>query len=321
MISAGTTGIGLTAGSALPINNTSSEIAAVVASKLNAAFSDNKIFRTASNIAGSSGVTLTFRDSDGAALPAVMASDTTGAFDDFTASNTVTTGNIYVGGVTVSIAPGTTAHNVASAVQTALQVNFASSSAFESRVVVNEGSGSITITYPDESPSVSLISYSADTLVSLTTTREVNQVVDTSTSFENNGRFLKAGELTISASPGPTLQRTITFGPSMTASTQNLTFGAWSAGTNNSFSITTKGGSSQDVVVTSVNLGTVEQTLQFGAPTTASADSITVSLTDHNSTTFSVAITSTFHSSDSARTVACEFVSAANLYFLARCVI
>ena len=58
-------------------------------------------------------MTLTFRDSDGAALPAVMASDTTGAFDDFTASNTVTTGNIYVGGVTVSIAPGTTAHNVA----------------------------------------------------------------------------------------------------------------------------------------------------------------------------------------------------------------
>ena len=159
-------------------------------------------------------MTLTFRDSDGAALPTVMASDTTGAFDDFTAANTVTTGNIYVGGVTVSIAPGTTAHNVASAVQTALQVNFASSSAFESRVVVNEGSGSITITYPDESPSVSLISYSADTLVSLTTTREVNQVVDTSTSFDNDGRFLKAGELTLSASPGPTLQRTITFGPS-----------------------------------------------------------------------------------------------------------
>ena len=263
MGSAGTTGIGLTAGSALPINNTSSEIAAVVASQLNTAFSDNKIYRTASNIAGSSGVTLTFRDSDGAALPAVMASDTTGAFDDFTASNTVTTGNIYVGGVTVSIAPGTTAHNVASAVQTALQVNFASSSAFESRVVVNEGSGSITITYPDESPSVSLISYSADTLVSLTTTREVNQVVDTSTSFDNDGRFLKAGELTLSASPGPTLQRTITFGPSMTASTQNLTFGAWSAGTDNTFSITTKGGSSQDVVVTSINLGTVEQTLQF----------------------------------------------------------
>ena len=151
MISAGTTGIGLTAGSALPDKQYLSEIAAVVASQLNAAFSDNKIFRTASNIAGSSGVTLTFRDSDGAALPRqYLASDTTGAFDDFTASNTVTTGNIYVGGVTVSIAPGTTAHNVASAVQTALQVNFASSSAFESRVVVNEGSGSITITYPDE---------------------------------------------------------------------------------------------------------------------------------------------------------------------------
>ena len=120
--SAGTTGISFTAGSALPINNTSSEIAAVVASQLNAAFSDNKIFRTASNIAGSSGVTLTFRDSDGAALPTVMASDTTGAFDDFTAANTVTTGNIYVGGVTVSIAPGTTAHNIASAVQTAYKL-------------------------------------------------------------------------------------------------------------------------------------------------------------------------------------------------------
>ena len=77
----------------------------------------------------------------------------------------------------------------------------------------------------------------------ITTTREVNQVVDTNAVFENNGKFLKAGELTLSASPGPTLQRTLTFGPSMTASTQNLTFGAFSAGTNNTFEITTTGGS------------------------------------------------------------------------------
>ena len=104
----------------------------------------------------------------------------------------------------------------------------------------------------------------------------------------------------------------------MTASTQNLTFGAWSAGTNNSFSITTKGGSSQDTVVTSINLGTVEQTLQFSAPSAASASTITVTLTDHNSTTFSVAITSTFNSADSARTVACDFVSAANALFSAQ---
>ena len=100
---------------------------------------------------------------------------------------------------------------------------------------MNEGSGTITITYPDESPSVSLIGYSADSLVGITTTREVNQVVDTNAVFENNGKFLKAGELTLSASPGPTLQRTLTFGPSMTVSTQNLTFGAYSAGTNNTF--------------------------------------------------------------------------------------
>ena len=316
--SAGTTGISMTASSALPVNNTSAEIAAVVASKLNEAFSNNKIYRTASNVAGSSGVTLTFRDSDGIANKTIMAADTTGAFDDFTAANTITTGNIYVGGVTVSITPGLTAHNVASAVQSALQANYATSSATESRVVVNEGSGTITITYPDESPSVSLISYSADSLVGISTTREVNQVVDTNTVFENNGKFLKAGELTSSASPGPTLQRTITFGPAMTASTQNLTFGAYSAGTNNTFEITTKGGSSQDVLVTTINLGTVEQTLQFTAPTAASADTITVSLTDHNSVTFSVAIASTFNSADSARTVACEFVSAANALFSAQ---
>ena len=179
--------------------------------KLNTAFSDNKIFRTASNVAGSSAVTLTFRDNDGAALNTIMAGDTTGAFGNFTAENTITTANIYVGGVTVSITPGTNAHNVASAVQSALQANFVTSSATESRVVVNEGSGTITITYPDESPSVSLISYSADSLVGITTTREVNQVVDTNAVFENNGKFLKAGELTLSASPGPTLQRTLTF--------------------------------------------------------------------------------------------------------------
>ena len=59
----------------------------------------------------------------------------------------------------------------------ALQANYATSPAAESRVVVNEGSGTITITYPDESPSVSLISYSADSLVRIST--QVNQVVDT----------------------------------------------------------------------------------------------------------------------------------------------
>ena len=320
-ISAGTTGItmsGGTAGNALPVNNTSSEIAAVIASTLNTAFSENKIYRTASNVSGSSGVTLNFRDSDGAALNTIMASDTTGSFGNFTAENTITTANIYVGGVTVSITPGTSSHNVASAVQTALQANFATSSATESRVVVNEGSGSLTITYPDESPSVSLVSYSADTLVGLNTTREVNQVVDTSAVFKNEGKFLKAGELTLDASPGPTLQRTVTFGPAMTASVQNLTFGAYSAGTNNTFEITTKGGSSQDVLVTEINLGTVEQTLTFTAPVDASAEAITVSLTDHNSTTFSVAISSTFNSADSARAVACDFVSAANALFSAQ---
>ena len=35
-----------------------------------------------------------------------MAGDTTGAFGNFTAENTVTTANIYVGGVTVSITQG-----------------------------------------------------------------------------------------------------------------------------------------------------------------------------------------------------------------------
>ena len=101
----------------------------------------------------------------------------------------------------------------------------------------------------------------------------------------------------------------------LTASTQNLTFGAYSAGTNNTFAITTKGGSSQNALVTTINLGTVEQTLQFTAPTAASSDTITVTLTDHNSTTFSVAIASTFNSADSARAVACEFVDAANALF------
>ena len=71
-------------------------------------------------------------------------------------------------------------------------------------------------------------------------------------------------------------------------------------------------------MVTSINLGTVEQTLQFSAPSAASASTITVTLTDHNSNTFSVAITSTFNSADSARTVACDFVSAANALFSAQ---
>ena len=66
----------------------------------------------------------------------------------------------------------------------------------------------------------------------------------------------------------------------------------------------------------SINLGTVEQTLQFTAPTAASADTITVSLTDHNNNVFRGY--RRVHSADSARTVACEFVSAANALFAAQ---
>ena len=43
------------------------------------------------------------------------------AFDDFTAANTVRPETSMLG-VTVSIAPGTTAHNIASAVQTAYKL-------------------------------------------------------------------------------------------------------------------------------------------------------------------------------------------------------
>ena len=303
-------------GHAAPINNTASEIASAVSTQLNAAFSQNQIFRTASHVSGSSGITLTFRDSDGAALNTIRGGDTTGA--NFTASQTVTTGNIYVGGVTVSITPGTTAEEIASNVTSTLKNVFAAGTATQSRIVVNEGSGSITITYPDESPSVSLISYSADTQVGINTTREVNQVVDTDIAFANSGKFLKAGELNLDVTPGPTLQRSITFGPAMTAATHNLTLGAFSAGaTNNTFTITTKGGSGADALVTTINLGTIEQTLTFTAPSAAENESITVSLTDHNSTTFSVQISTLFNSSDSARSVACEFVSAANAAFSA----
>ena len=46
----------------------------------------------------------------------------------------------------------------------------------------------------------------------------------------------------------------------MTAATHNLTLGAFSAGaTNNTFTITTKGGSGADALVTTINLGTIEQ--------------------------------------------------------------
>ncbi len=318
------TGVSLTAASALPVNNTSGEIAAVVSSALNADFSTNKIYRSASNVTGSSGVTLTFRDSDGDALNSLKTGDTTGN-GDFTATDIKSTGNIYIGGVTVQITPGTTASNIASQVQTALKSSYAAASATQARVVVNEGSGAVTITYPTEGPAVSLVAYSADSTVGLTTTREVVEVVDTSISFNGNGEFLKAGELTLSASPDPSLQRTITFGPAMTASQQLLTFGAWSAGAgateNNTFSITTKGGSSKDSLVTEINLGTVVQTLSFGGATAANSavaasSQIGVVLTDHNNVQYSVQVTG-LNSADGARSVACDFVSAANAVFSA----
>ena len=126
----------------MPVNNTSSEIAAVVASQLNTAFSDNKIYRTPANVAGSSGVTLTFRDSDSVAPGAIIASDTTGTAGNFTASNTITTANIYVGND--SFDNPELFYNVA-AVKVHYKLTFTCHNRV--RVVVNEGSGSITITY------------------------------------------------------------------------------------------------------------------------------------------------------------------------------
>ena len=175
----------------------------------------------------------------------------------------------------------------------------------------NEGSGSITITYPDESPSVSLISYSADTLVSHDH-REVNQVVDTSTSFDNDGRFLKAGELTfLHLQDHPAKNNYIR--SSMTASTQNLPLEHGVRALTHF--LLHKRGSSQDVVVTSINL--VRWSKHYSsAHLTKHSDYITVTLTDHNNNILSC--NNVFHSADSARTVACEFVSAANALFSAQ---
>ncbi|MFL2656723.1 MAG: hypothetical protein ACJ0F0_03750 [Burkholderiaceae bacterium] len=313
-ISAGTTGISLSSTSAAPVNNTSAEIAAVVAAQLNADFAANSIYRAASNVSGSSGVTLTYTDADGDPLDPVFGGDTTGS--NFTAVDVKSLGNIYIGGTTVQITPGTNATAIAAQVKTALDAQFAGASATQSRIVVNAGSGTITITYPDESPSVSMISYSADTNVGIAVARETVQVVDTSTSFANSGQFLKAGDLTMTAIPEPAVQRTITFGPSMTAAQHQLTFGAWSAGSTNEFSITTKGGSSNDTLVTSINLGTVEQTITLGAPTDASAELAGFVLIDGNGATYSVQLTN-LNSADSAQSVACDFVSAANAAFSA----
>ena len=75
-LSAGTTGIGLTAGSTLPINNTSSKLPRL--SQVNKYAFLEKNLQDHHQYCWKFRVTLTFRDSDGAALPTVMASDTTG---------------------------------------------------------------------------------------------------------------------------------------------------------------------------------------------------------------------------------------------------
>ena len=93
---------------------------------------------------------------------------------------------------------------------------------------------------------MSLISYSADTQVGINTTREVNQVVDTDIAFANSGEILKAGELNLRCYPWSYFTKIYYFWPGDDCATHNLTLGAFSAGaTNNTFTITTKGGSEQ----------------------------------------------------------------------------
>ena len=96
----------------------------------------------------------------------------------FSEAHSTTTGNIFVGGVTVAtIAAGDTAIEVAQKVRSHLVAN-AEFNAASGRTVTDNGDGSITITYATADGAIGAISFSASASVAITASVETASIIE-----------------------------------------------------------------------------------------------------------------------------------------------
>ena len=182
----GSSGINLTAASALPQNRTTADISTIVATQLNDSFSAAGVLRQATDLGD--GVKIVWASTDNIPLTPSVTNITTGI--DFTASSTTLTGGtITVGGVSVELSSsaGLTASNIATQVKAALfaddNYNIASG-----RQLFDNGSGALTITYSaldGEVDNISVSSFTDSRNPAVTSTvNEIRSYGDLDATFE-----------------------------------------------------------------------------------------------------------------------------------------
>ena len=134
---------------------------------------------------------------------------------------------------TFTAAASATAIDIGSAAAAALNADFASASI--ARIAIDNKDGTVTIIYDDEDgdPTSAVVSASAtdaiwsvgsatgytEVFVDMTGSAETMAIADTQFDFANDGRFLKAGNLSFEINPTPLKQEMLVMGPVASAGT------------------------------------------------------------------------------------------------------
>ena len=190
-------------------------IAAKVAAALNG--DDDFVALGASATDNSDGtVSITYAAGETPTIVAIAASDTDSAATEDSDSPSGG-GTITVGGVSVTVTAGDSKEDIATAVAAALNDDtFVTSN--DGRIVVDNGDGTITITYNEDDGDVDDLSYVDTGSTGVAAVVSTTSVADTEISFSGTSGLLKSGNLALALSPTqPEVQR-IVFGPAAAAS-------------------------------------------------------------------------------------------------------
>jgi flagellin len=194
------------------------ESAADMGAKAVAALNADTEFLALGRVAVDNGdgtIDITFSVADGDVANSAGSTPTT----DSAASTTATSGggDITVGGVTVAVTAGDSAEVIATNVAEALNAaTFVTAN--DGRLVVDNGDGTITVTYNVEDADVQDLSFVDTDETGTTMEVEVEAVTSASATFANAGKFLKSGELSLSIEPTQQEVQRVVFGPAAAAS-------------------------------------------------------------------------------------------------------
>ena len=154
----------------------------------------------------------------------VVVSAATPTAPTMSASTPTGGGTVSIGGVNVTLVAGDTAADVASKAVAALNAaTFVTAN--PGRLVVDNGDGSITITYNREDADIQDLTFSDSNSVQTGVTMSVvtSTISSAQVTFTDSGQFLKSGQLQLSVDPDQYEIQKIAFGPAV--STGSITVG------------------------------------------------------------------------------------------------